>query len=217
MKNLNKSEKQAIIFDLDGTLLDTNLLIQKSFVHVFEQYKPDYQLSDEELLSFLGPTLTQSFEQYFNKEILEELIDCYRKFNQLYHNDYVEIYPGVETALKKLKEAGYPLAIVTTKMASLAYAGLDLFNIRHYFDIIICEEDVTHSKPDPEGLNLVLKKSGIANGFYIGDNVSDIKAGKNAHLSTVGVKWASKGYESLELENPDFLIEKMEDILEIIK
>ena len=53
--------KKAIIFDLDGTLLNTNLLIKKSFIHTFKKYKPGYTLSEEELLSFLGPSLKNTF------------------------------------------------------------------------------------------------------------------------------------------------------------
>ena len=98
-----------VIFDLDGTLLDTDILIYHSFEHVFHQYKPDYELSDEELLSFLGPSLSSSMRRYFPDEMIDEVIACYREYNHSHHEDFVTIYPTVIETLKMLKEKGYPL------------------------------------------------------------------------------------------------------------
>lgn len=209
--------KKAVIFDLDGTLLNTDLLIRKSFIHVFKKYKPGYTLSEEELLSFLGPSLFDTFSRYFDASMIDELIDYYREFNHTHHEDYVTIYPGVKETLQTLKEMGYPLAIVTTKIKEAVYIGLDLFGIRDYFDVIIGHDDVKKSKPDPEGINKALEKLGLNDGYYIGDNVTDIMAGKNAGLHTIGVKWSPKGYDLLEKENPDLLIDHFSEVIEFIK
>ena len=127
------------------------------------------------------------------------------------------IYPGVKETLQTLKEMGYPLAIVTTKIKEAVYIGLDLFGIRDYFDVIIGHDDVKKSKPDPEGINKALEKLGLNDGYYIGDNVTDIMAGKNAGLHTIGVKWSPKGYDLLEKENPDLLIDHFSEVIEFIK
>lgn len=209
--------KKAVIFDLDGTVLNTDLLIKKSFIHVFKKYKPGYTLSDEELLSFLGPSLVDTFSRYFDKSMIGELIDYYRQFNYSHHQDYVTIYPEVKDTLATLKDMGYPLAIVTTKVKDAAYIGLDLFGITDYFDIIIGHEDVKHSKPDPEGINKVLEKLGLNDGYYMGDNVTDILAGKNAGLKTIGVKWSPKGYDLIQKENPDLLVDHFSEIIDFIK
>lgn len=209
--------KKAIIFDLDGTLLNTDLLIQKSFQHVFEKYKPEYQLTEEELLSFLGPSLVETFRKYFNEEMIDELIDYYRQFNHTHHEEYVTIYPYVKETLHQLKNLGFPLGIVTTKVKDAVYIGLDLFDLREYFDVIIGHDDVIHSKPDPEGIFKALETLKVTDGYYIGDNVTDIKAGKNAHLTTIGVKWSPKGYDLMEKENPDFMVDSYQEILEYIK
>lgn len=209
--------EKAIIFDLDGTVLNTDLLIRESFIHVFKKYKPGYTLSDEELLSFLGPSLVDTFSRYFDEDMIDELIDYYREFNHSHHEDYVTIYPEVKETLQTLKDMGYPLAIVTTKIKEAVYIGLDLFGITDYFDVIIGHDDVTRSKPDPEGINKVLEKLGLHDGYYIGDNVTDIMAGKNAHLKTIGVKWSPKGYDLIAKENPDLLIDRFSEIIEFIK
>lgn len=208
--------EKAIIFDLDGTLLNTDTLIQKSFIHVFKKYKPDYTLSQEELLSFLGPSLKETFSRYFDKTMVEELINYYREFNHSHHEDYVTIYPYVKETLLKLKELGYPLGIVTTKVKDAVYIGLDLFDLTDCFDVIIGHDDVSRSKPDPEGIFKALKALNVDDGYYIGDNVTDIQAGKNAGMKTIGVKWSPKGYDLMEKENPDCMVDSYQEILEYI-
>ena len=147
----------AVIFDLDGTLLNTDLLIQKSFEHVFKRYKPDYQISDEEHLSFLGPTLKETFSRYFPDDMIDELIEYYREYNHKHHQDYVTIYPHIRETLKTLKQKGYPLAVVTTKYRQAAYIGLDLFDLTNYFDMVLGMNDVQHVKPHPEGIVKVMQ------------------------------------------------------------
>lgn len=207
----------AIIFDLDGTLLNTDLLIQKTFEHVFEKYKPGYTLSKEEHLSFLGPTLTATFERYFPENMIEELIEYYREYNHAHHEDYVTIYPTVKETLESLKKDNYPLAVVTTKSTHAAYLGLELFDITKYFDIVLGMEDVKNVKPDPEGIKKAMETMKRSNAIYVGDNQTDIQAGKNAEIYTAGVKWSPKGTSAMESLHPDFMIDRMDDILKLIE
>lgn len=207
----------VIIFDLDGTLLNTDLLIHESFEHVFKQYKPDYQLTKEEHLSFLGPPLMESFQRYFPKEMVDELVECYREHNHSHHSEFVTIYPTVIETLKYLKEKGYSLGIVTTKYSEAAKIGLDLFDITQYFDVIIGGEMVENSKPHPEGIYKVMEKTGRKKGVMIGDNTSDILSGKNANIYTIGVRWTPKGTKHIEALHPDLMINQMNEIIEFIE
>lgn len=207
----------AVIFDLDGTLLNTDLLIRKSFIHVFKKYKPGYVLSEEELLSFLGPSLKDTFERYFPQSMVEELIEYYRDYNHAHHVDYVTIYPTVVETLQTLKERDYPMGVVTTKYSSAAYLGLDLFDMTHYFDVVLGMDNVKNVKPDPEGIHKVMKQTNCHKAVYIGDNMSDIMAGKNAHAYTIGVNWTPKGTKDLISLNPDLMIDHMEDIIDFIE
>lgn len=207
----------AVIFDLDGTLLNTDLLIYKSYQHVFQKYKPGYVLSDEELLSFLGPTLKTTFERYFDASMIDELIEYYREFNHAHHEDYVTIYPTVKETLEQLKQRGYPLGVVTTKYSVAARIGLDLFDITQYFDIVLGMDQVEHVKPDPEGILKVMTETNCSKAVYVGDNTSDIQAGQNAGVYTVGVKWTPKGTEAIEAMHPDLMIDEMKDLLEFVE
>lgn len=207
----------VVIFDLDGTLLNTDLLIKKSFEHVFQIYKPDYKLSEEEYLSFLGPTLMESFRRYFPENMIDELVSCYREYNHAHHGDYVTIYPTVKETLEILKEKQYPMAVVTTKYSKAAYIGLDLFDITKYFEIVLGMDQVSRVKPDPEGILRVLEETKCQKALMIGDNQSDILAGKNAGVYTGAVTWTPKGTKEMEALKPDIMIDTMEEIIEFIE
>lgn len=207
----------VVIFDLDGTLLNTDLLIKKSFQHVFAKYKKGYNLSEEEMLSFLGPSLNETFQRYFPLKMIDELIDYYREFNHAHHEDFVTIYPTVKETLKELKSKGYPLAVVTTKYSVAAYIGLDLFDITKYFDIVLGMDQVKNVKPDPEGIYTVMKKLGCSHAVMIGDNVSDILSGKNAGVYTIGVNWTPKGTAAMEALSPDLMIDQMSDVIKFVE
>ncbi len=207
----------VIMFDLDGTLLNTDLLIKKSFEYVFHKYLPHYKVSDEEYLSFMGPSLNITFERFFPSNMVDELIQAYRDYNLPHHQDYVTIYPTVIETLQELKKLGYPMAVVTTKKKDAAMLGLDMFHITDYFDVIIGMEDVKEHKPSPEGIQKVMHILSCKQGVMIGDNVSDIMAGKNAGVYTIGVNWTPKGTEDIKKSQPDLMIDQMYDILKFIK
>lgn len=206
----------VVIFDLDGTVLNTDTLIFKSFEHVFKKYFPEHKLTNEELLSFLGPSLKASFSRFTNDKV-EECIEYYREFNHSHHEDYVTIYSHVKEVLEELKAKGYPLAIVTTKVKDAALIGLDLFDLTKYFDVILGMNEVKNIKPDPEGINKALEATNCVKGVMIGDNKSDILAGKNADIYTIAVKWSPKGYQEMLEIKPDLLIDDMSEIVEFIE
>jgi pyrophosphatase PpaX len=208
-------KKLTIIFDLDGTLLNTDELIFKSFEHVFQNYFPGHKLSKDELLSFLGPSLVESFSKYSDN--VDELIDCYKEYNHKHHKTYVAIYPHVKETLEYLKDNGYSIVVLTSKTKSGAYLGLDMFDLSQYIDFVIGVDDVKNAKPHPEGIFKALSMTNNKNGVMIGDNKTDIKAGKNADIYTIGVKWSPKGYKEMEELIPDLLIDDMSEIIEYIE
>lgn len=207
----------VVIFDLDGTLLNTDLLIGKSFEYVFQIYKPDYTLTKEEQLSFLGPPLRDSFARYFPSDMIDELVECYREYNHNCHEKYVTIYPTVRETLKVLKEKGYPLAVLTTKYSKAAYIGLDLFDLTKYFDMVIGMDQLSKMKPDPEGIYQIMNKLHCHKAVMIGDNTSDIMAGKNANVYTIGVKWSPKGTQTMTSLQPDLMVDEMFEIINFIE
>lgn len=206
----------TLLFDLDGTLIDTNELIIKSFLHTLEQYFPgQYQRND--VLPFLGPTLKDTFS-VLNPEKVDEMSDVYRTFNKAKHDSFVTEFPDVYNTMKTLKESGFKMAIVTSKMSDVAMMGMKLTKIDSFFDTIVAFEHIEKPKPDPQALFKALDALGSDpnEALMIGDNGSDILAGKNAGVQTVGVSWSIKGKEYVSSFEPDYMLDQITDILPIV-
>lgn len=210
-------DKFAVLFDLDGTLLNTDELIYNSFRYVFNAMKPEYNLTMEELHSFLGPSLMSSLEKYFEGEDLDLAYQHYQIFNRGQHKKYVTMYDGVMDTLNILKDKGIPMGVVTSKLTEVAYIGLDQFEITNYFKAIIGPSEVKNLKPDPEGIHKAMKILDVDKAIYIGDNKSDIKAGINAGVITMGVSWTPKGTKEIEKLNPDKILDNMKEVLNYIE
>lgn len=206
---------RTILFDLDGTLIDTNELIIASFTHTIEQYS-DRSYKREEILDFIGPPLRESLQKV-NPDKVEEMVETYRKHNIENHNRYVKAYEGVVETIETLKEQGYKLGIVTTKMRNTVHMGLELTNLDGLFETVVTLDDVTNAKPHPEPIVKALNHldSQASEAMMVGDNTHDIEAGQNAGTKTAGVAWTVKGRKVLDDLNPDYMLDNMRDLLKI--
>lgn len=206
----------TLLFDLDGTLINTNDLIISSFMHTLEHYYPG-QYKKEDVLQFMGPPLMDSFNK-LDREKAEEMAQFYRDFNHSKHDELVTEFEGVYDTIKTLHEQGYKLAIVTTKKRYTVEMGLKLTKLDPFFDVVVTLDDVTHAKPDPEPLLKALEQLGSKpkNTIMVGDNNHDIEGGKNTGTLTAGVAWAMKGREYIESFHPDFVLDNMSDLLDIL-
>lgn len=214
-----KKQKPAVIFDLDGTLVDTKELIYKSFIHTFEKYKPGYHLSEEELKSFLGPSLKNSFLRYFDESQIDEIIAYYREFNHAHHDEYIREVPNVEQTLKYLKENGYPLAVMSNKLSDIVRMGLQCFKLEDYFEVILGGEEISESKPSPQGILEACEKLHVPhdNVIYVGDSPTDIQACKNMAAFSVAFVLEESRKEEMEKEKPCALIQDMKELITLVK
>ncbi|NMD68897.1 pyrophosphatase PpaX [Bacillus sp. DNRA2] len=213
---MNNSIK-TVLFDLDGTLIDTNDLIISSYLHTLDQYFPN-QFKREDVLPFMGPSLHEVFDK-LNPEKTEEMILAYRTFNKVNHDLLVKEFEGVYDTVKILKEKGYKLGVVTTKKLDVAQMGLNLAKLTPFFEVVIAIDHVNKIKPDPEPILKALKLLDATpeEALMVGDNYHDILGGQNAGTKTAGVAWSLKGRETLEQYKPDYILEKMTDLLTILE
>lgn len=208
---------RTILFDLDGTLIDTNELIIASFTHTLKEHS-ETPYSREQILSFIGPPLYDSLAKVAPDNV-EAMVATYREHNLANHDKYVTAYPTVVDTIKTLKENGYQLGIVTTKMRDTALLGLKLTGMEDAFDVVIGLDDVTNAKPHPEPIIKALTQlnANPVNAIMVGDNYHDIEAGQNAGIKTAGVAWSIKGKEVLATYKPDYMLEEMSDLLKILE
>ncbi|NWQ39411.1 pyrophosphatase PpaX [Bacillus sp. EB106-08-02-XG196] len=211
-----KNNINTLLFDLDGTLIDTNELIISTYLHTLEKYFPG-KYTREDVLPFLGPTLHEVFGE-MDPDRVEEMVLEYRTYNLANHDALVREFVGVMETIETLKKKGYKLAIVTTKREDVAFKGLRLMKLDSYFDVMIAYDHVKKVKPDPEPIYLALEKLGSKpeEALMVGDNFHDVLAGKNAGTKTAGVAWSIKGREYLAKYEPDFMLENMTDLLSIL-
>ncbi|KOS64068.1 pyrophosphatase PpaX [Lysinibacillus sp. FJAT-14222] len=208
---------KALLFDFDGTLLNTNDLIIQTFMHVLNERFPG-QYSPKDCLKFLGPSLKQTMSDIAPGEE-DAMIAKYREYNELHHDELVTQYPDVVSTLEQLKAMGIKLAIVSTKRNGMIDRGLSVLGACHLFDVRIGTDDVKNVKPDPEPVVLALERLGVnkEEAIMIGDNSHDIEAGHNAGVRAAGVAWAFKGEEYLQQFKPEYMLHHMTDLFEIVK
>ncbi|RKQ35555.1 pyrophosphatase PpaX [Oceanobacillus halophilus] len=205
----------TILFDLDGTLIDTNELIIASFTHTFNHYNLPY--TREEIIEFNGPPLVETFKS-IDPNRVDEMVRVYREHNLEEHDNYVKAFPNVMETLDILKEKNYRLGVVTTKMTESVNRGLKITGLENYFDTIVTLDDVTHPKPHPEPVMKAMKElnTDASSTLMVGDNSHDIESGKNAGVKTAGVSWSFKGKERLLKFEPTYMLEDMRDLLKIV-
>ncbi|MBS4174043.1 pyrophosphatase PpaX [Bacillus sp. FJAT-49736] len=206
----------TILFDLDGTLIDTNELIIASFLHTFNHYYPG-KYTREDVLPFIGPSLKETMSS-IDPDRVDEMIERYRTHNLANHDLLVKEFDGVYETVQTLKEKGYKLAIVSTKMSATVKKGLKLTNLDSFFEIIVAIDDVENVKPHPEPIEKALKLLGSTpqESIMVGDNYHDIVGAKNAGTLSAGVSWSAKGRAYIEKFEPDFILDNMRDLLDIV-
>lgn len=208
---------KALLFDFDGTLLDTNDLIVQTFMEIFDEIFPG-QFSTQDCLKFIGPSLKQTFDE-LTPGRTDEMIAKYKKWNAEHHDELVKGYDAVLETLEQLHAMGIKLAIVSTKGQDGLARGMKVLGAGHLFDVIVGIDDVTHVKPHPEPILLALQKLGVTKeeAIMIGDNSHDIEGGQNAGVRTAGVAWSAKGETFLQQFKPDYMLQHMRDLIVIVK
>ncbi len=206
---------QAVLFDLDGTLIDTNELIIQTFQTVLDERFPG-KYSRETILPFLGPPLYETFQQVDPTQV-DDLIEAYRKWNMENHDAMVQTFPGVVETLEHLHARGIKLAIVSTKRNEMIERALNLMNVRQYFTAVIGLDDVKNAKPDPEPVQLALSKLEVKpeHALMVGDNFHDIVAARAAGVDSVAVAWSIKGLDYLMAFEPVYAIHDMSELVNI--
>ena len=208
---------KGLLFDFDGTLLDTNELIIQTFLHVLEPEFPG-KFTKDDMVPFIGPSLIESFST-IDASKAEEWVRQYRLWNSEHHDELAKEFEGVKSTLQELKNKGIRLAIVSTKRYDSLIKGIRLLDIEDLVEVIISMDDVKNVKPDPEPILLALEKMHLKKEdvIMIGDNSHDILGGKNAGVKTAGVAWSLKGEDFLMQFKPDYMLHDMKDLLTIVE
>ncbi|MDK2960686.1 MAG: pyrophosphatase PpaX [Bacillota bacterium] len=206
---------RSVLFDLDGTLIDTNRLIIESFQYTLKRHL-GREVPAAEIVSTFGRPLIEGL-RHFSPEKAEEMLQTYRRYNEARHDATTTLIPGVRETLSALKGAGLSLAVVTSKRRGLALRGLRLFNLEVYMDAIVTPEDTVRHKPEPDPVlkALELLRVNPKEALMVGDSPLDLACARAAGTYTAAALWSALPRELLLAEKPDFLLTKMTELLEI--
>lgn len=213
---MNSPRYRGVFFDLDGTLLDTTSLIVQSFQHTFQtHYQRPVTLAD--IQPYMGKPLRAAMEVMAPGEE-DSLIATYRAFNHIHHDQLAGIFDGVYDTVKTLFDAGITLAVVTSKTAAMARRGLRLFDMEQYFTTVIGVDETPRHKPEPEPVLTALRETRLTaeECIMVGDSPHDIASGLGAGVKTAAVRWTQVPWNEVMAANPDYTLETMPDLLEII-
>ena len=186
---------RVLLFDLDGTLCDTDEMLIQSFFALYKKYRPAKMRTREELIYFSGPPIKKTLVDEFPDYSFEEIYKAFQETSRELYLPYVKAFDNEIETLKKLKEAGYLLGVVTNKGAPLTKYSLEVAHIDGLFDVVISADDVNAPKPSPLGINKALERLGIADKdkvLYIGDNDIDYETACNAGIDAMLVTWGPR-------------------------
>lgn len=206
---------QAVLFDLDGTLLDSGPLILRTYQDVLKEHL-GIEASPGDILAHFGKTLAETFAAFAPRpEMVPDLVRAYRARNLELHDRMARPVPGAAGTVAALRSAGRRLAVVTTKRRAMAMRGLALMGLDDAFDTIITFEDVTAHKPDPEGVLKALAHLGAdpAAALVVGDTPADILAGRRAGATPVAVGWTLVPGDVLRRAGPAAVIDDWSQLL----
>lgn len=205
-----------ILFDLDGTLADTDLLVVEGFLRFYRKYKPGEKVPFRLLASFSGPTLKETFEKHFPSYHSDELVEVFKTFSLPLYQTFVETYPGTFEGLQILKEHGIRIAVITSKMRDPSLRTLNNLGLTPYVDLLIAWDDVIKPKPDTEGIERALKffNAEKKDTLFVGDGVNDFLAAKNASLDVAMVSWNIRG--KLANVTPTYYVSTWKELVEVI-
>ncbi len=189
----------AVLFDLDGTLLDSIALILESYRHTLAAHQLPPR-SDADVLSGLGTTLEDQFRRWGYDDRLEALVTTYVEHNLRVHDALVRPYEGVTEVARALDAAGVPLGLVTSKRRRGGREGLRALGLDGLFAVEIYGDEVTRPKPDPDPVLRALAGLGMPASprvTFVGDAIHDLEAGRAAGVHTIAVTWGAGRAEDL--------------------
>lgn len=205
----------SFLFDLDGTLINSNNHVIHCFQYAWQK-NLGYTLPISVITATFGIPLEKAIFD-LDPNNAEQLLTTYREESNRRGDQDITMIPGAKDVLLELKKLGLKTAIVTSKKRVNAYRSMDHFGLSPFIDVFVGPEDTKKHKPDPDPIQICLKKlhSNPRNALMIGDSPHDIAAGKAADCDTCGVLFSAAGPNAIRQANPTHTIDHLYDLLKL--
>jgi pyrophosphatase PpaX len=206
--------RPVLLFDLDGTLIDSIELILNSARYAFEGFEGRAP-TDEEWRALIGRPLIDSFREFVPHEPeVERLVGRYREYQLEHHDRLVRAYDGIVDVIRGFASDGYPMALVTSKADWLAQRALVHVGLDDAIPVVVGCDSCTRHKPHPEPVEraLALLRAETRDAIFVGDSPHDVEAGRAAGVYTVGVSWGAFTREEMVQSGADLVIDEIEQL-----
>lgn len=207
----------TVLFDLDGTLVDSGAIILASFKHAARTVLAR-DVEEEQIAALVGGSNLHDQMRVLSPTHVDELVRVYREHNRPLH-DELEAFDGVEELIETLSGQGRKLGIVTAKGRQTVDLAFAVLSLESYFDAVVTADMTDRHKPDPAPVlkALELLESEPADAAFVGDSPYDIAAGKAAGVFTVAVSWGKIHPEERLLEaGADVLVHSPKELLDVL-
>jgi pyrophosphatase PpaX len=207
----------TVLFDLDGTLVDSGAIILASFKHAARTVLAR-DVEEEQIAALVGGSNLHEQMRVLSPAHVDELVRVYREHNRPLH-DELEAFEGVEELMEMLSEQGRKLGIVTAKGRQTVDLAFAVLSLERYFDAVVTADMTERHKPDPAPVlkALELLESEPADAAFVGDSPYDIASGKAAGVFTVAVSWGKIHPEERLLEaGADVLVHSPRELLDVL-
>ncbi len=209
----------TILFDFDGTIMNTNEVVIKSWQHTFRTVEGK-ERPVEEIVRTFGEPLFITMARVLPQIAADDGVEIYRSFLREHYSEMICPFPGMADLVRQIKEKGYKTGLVTSRVGDTTVQGLSQFGLLPYMDCLVTCEDTDKHKPDPEPVKIALRKlsSSPSEAIMLGDSMFDILCARNAGVRSVLVGWqmALSEEDIKGPEGPDFLINKPEDLFSLL-
>ncbi|MGC3994594.1 MAG: HAD-IA family hydrolase [Propionicimonas sp.] len=202
----------CVVFDLDGTVVNTIPLIIASYRHAMDTVLGETP-TDDEARGWIGQTLYDTFHR-LHPSHAQELIDTYIAWNLEHLPELIEQFPGIPGMLDGLAAAGVLTGVATSKRRTSAEVSLQHADLAGRLPVTVAMDDTAVHKPHPEPLLLAVARLGGRPGdsAYVGDAVVDILAAKAAGMASIAVSWGAADRDALAAAQPDYLVDTVADL-----
>ena len=214
------SKIKTVLFDFDGTLMDTTDIIVQSWQQVYLKVRGEEE-DERVILDTFGTMLAAELDKVFPGHDREELLKIYRGYQEDKFLDMISLYPGIREMLDELKGRAENIALVTSRLKPTTMQAVNEFGLDEYFDVMVTASDCTAHKPDPQPILMALEQLGVSPGpdvLMVGDTLPDRKCARNAGVSCALVSWAPAiDVHALNDEDaPEYILEKPSDIFKVL-
>ncbi len=212
------SRYRGILFDLDGTLVDSIDLILASYRHTMKTHLGRVP-PDDEWKNTMGTPLRVQLQSFASSpEQAESMFRTYIEHNEANHERLIRPFPRMRDAALALRAAGYRMAVVTSKLGPNAERELRTCGLDGLFDGLVSASDVRRPKPDPEPVVLGLRCLDLAaaEALLVGDSLYDLLAGRAAGVDTAAALWGPFDRRHLAVGRPDHWLESVDQLLALL-